>query len=98
MLYVFARPEAELPGEAAPRLGLVVSRQVGGAVERNRVKRRLRAAFDELRDAVAADRDYVLIARPGLAEVAEARPPEWLAAEVSDLFAQGCGAEEAGRR
>ncbi len=37
---------APLPDPAAPgRLGLAVSSRLGGAVERNRIKRRLRAAF-----------------------------------------------------
>src|SRR5579859_6581328 len=40
VLYVFPRGE-----EGGPRLGLSVSRKVGGAVERNRVKRVLRDAF-----------------------------------------------------
>ena len=65
VLYSFPREEGEGEG---PRLGLAVSRQLGGAVERNRLKRRLRAAFDELSADLSADTDYVLIARPGLAE------------------------------
>jgi ribonuclease P protein component len=47
-----------------PRFGFTVSKQVGGAVERNRIKRRLRAV---VRDVAAGharqDFDYVLIAR-----------------------------------
>jgi len=48
----------------APRFGFTVSKQVGGAVERNRIKRRLRAAVAQLQTSHAAPLfDYVLIAR-----------------------------------
>ncbi len=52
-------------GEAVgARFGFTVSKQVGGAVERNRIKRRLKAAVhDVLADRVRPDYDYVLIAR-----------------------------------
>jgi ribonuclease P protein component len=47
-----------------PRFGFTVSRKVGGAVERNRIKRRLRAAVrDVVREHARPDFDYVLIAR-----------------------------------
>ena len=68
-LYCFTRPDPDDDGE--PRLGLAVSRQVGGAVVRNRVKRRLRESFEAVRDELPEQRDYVLIVRPGLAEAAE---------------------------
>lgn len=46
------------------RFGFTVSKQVGGAVERNRIRRRLRAAVrDVLADQTRPDYDYVLIAR-----------------------------------
>lgn len=46
------------------RFGFTVSRQVGGAVERNRIKRRLKAAVRGLQTKHAKpDFDYVLIAR-----------------------------------
>lgn len=46
------------------RFGFTVSKKVGGAVERNRIKRRLRAAVAEVQaQAARADFDYVLIAR-----------------------------------
>jgi ribonuclease P protein component len=45
------------------RLGLSVSRKVGGAVQRNRWKRRIRAAFRLERDALPAGVDLVVIPR-----------------------------------
>ena len=83
VLYTFTREDGD---PDAPRLGLAVSRKVGGAVERNRVKRRLRAAFDDLAPSVPSGRDYVLVARPGLAEAAESRGFEWLRERVAELF------------
>ena len=52
-------------GEAeGARFGFTVSKQVGGAVERNRIRRRLKAAVrDVLADQTRPDYDYVLIAR-----------------------------------
>jgi ribonuclease P protein component len=63
-----ALPSAD-PG--GPRLGLSVSRRVGGAVERARVKRVLREAFWAEAPRLPAGSDYVVVARPdalGLAE------------------------------
>jgi ribonuclease P protein component len=52
--------------DAEPRLGFTASRKVGTAVERNRARRRLRAAAHEVMETHArAGRDYVLIARRG---------------------------------
>lgn len=51
--------------EGPSRLGVTVSRKVGGAVERNRVKRRLRAWFRTHRADFAAGTDFVVIARTG---------------------------------
>ena len=56
---------------AAPRLGLSVSRRVGGAVERSRVKRVLREAFWAEAERLPADSDYVVVARPDARELAE---------------------------
>jgi ribonuclease P protein component len=83
VLYSFAREEE---ADTEPRLGLAVGRQLGTAVERNRLKRRLRAAFDELRDQVPAGRDYVLIARPGLREAIESRGFPWLVERIAEVF------------
>jgi ribonuclease P protein component len=82
VLYAFPR-DGDRDG---PRLGLAVSRQLGNAVERNRLKRRLRAAFDELYDALPVGNDYVLIARPGLTEAIESRGFPWLCERVAEVF------------
>ena len=94
VLYSFPRPE-DPDGE--PRLGLAVSRKVGGAVVRNRVKRRLRAAFEELGQPLPAGHDFVLIVRPGFAEAAETQPPPWLADRVAEVFGLARGTEAGAR-
>jgi ribonuclease P protein component len=78
-------PREEDP-EGEPRLGLAVPRSVGGAVARNRVKRLLREAWRDLLPIVAPGNDYVLVARPGLAEPAQQRGKGWLTGEVADVL------------
>lgn len=79
----FARPEDD---GAEPRLGLAVPRSVGSAVDRNRLKRQLREVWREVLEEVPAGRDYVLVARPGLAEPAEARGHAWLVEQVREAI------------
>ncbi len=47
----------------APRFGFTVTKKLGSAVIRNRIKRRLKAAAGELVGEAHADLDYVLVAR-----------------------------------
>ncbi len=85
VLHWFPREE---DGDSPSRLGLAVPRSVGSAVVRNRVKRLLREAWRALLDEIPAGHDYVLVARPGLAEPASTRGPEWLATEIAEVLAK----------
>jgi ribonuclease P protein component len=67
VLYSFKRP-AEA-GAEGPRLGLSVSKKLGGAVVRNRVKRLLREAVQRNAGHLAEEYDLVLIARPQLLDL-----------------------------
>ncbi len=66
VLYTFPRGTDE-----PPRMGMSVSRKVGGAVERNRVKRLLREAFAAEAWRLPAGTDAVVIARPAAGGLAE---------------------------
>ncbi len=68
VLYRFDRgdgPDPEI------RLGVSVSRKLGDAVTRNRVKRVLKEAFWAEVDPEAAEHDFVLVARPPIGQVVE---------------------------
>jgi ribonuclease P protein component len=58
-----------------PRLGISVGRKVGGAVERNRMKRLLREAFWSAAAGLPEGHDFVLVARPDASELAERGEP-----------------------
>lgn len=45
------------------RIGLSVSKKVGNAVVRNRIKRYIRQAFLELKEEVNSNMNYIIIAR-----------------------------------
>jgi ribonuclease P protein component len=91
VLYSFPRPDT--PEEGA-RLGVSVSRKVGGAAERSTVKRALREAFWSLEPPPPADHDFVLVARPDVAGLVEREGTEGVAGALRELAAES-GREEA---
>ena len=80
VLYAFPRED-----EQGVRLGLTVPRKVGGAVERNRVKRLLREAFDREGTAIPANHDVVIKARPDVCDLAEREGLEGVSAALAEL-------------
>lgn len=68
VLYTFPRKDEE---REEVRLGVSVSRKVGGAVERNRVKRALREAFWALTEQLPPRHDFVIVARPDIKDLIE---------------------------
>jgi ribonuclease P protein component len=57
------------PGQEEFRIGLSVSKKVGNAVARNRIKRVIRQVFTELKQCIDSEKDFVIIARKPCAEM-----------------------------
>jgi ribonuclease P protein component len=81
VLYWFPRDD-----DGEPRLGIAVSKGSGTAVDRNRVKRRLRESWRGRLDRVPAGRDYVLIARPAMGETIASRDADWLGERLDEVL------------
>jgi ribonuclease P protein component len=98
VLYAFPRDAAaERPEEDGPRLGLSVSRRVGGAIDRTRVKRVLREAFWAEAERLPAGADYVVVARPEARELATREGMAGVRTALAELVdAMGGGRPEAG--
>lgn len=91
VLYAFPRESDDEDEEV--RLGVSVGRKVGGAVERNKVKRAMREAFWGLSDRLPAGHDFVLVGRAGIAELVDREGTPGLKASIATLLDEaGAGA------
>jgi ribonuclease P protein component len=83
VVYSFPRSEDD---EEGLRLGVSVGRKVGGAVERNRIKRALREAFWSLESELPEDHDFVLVARAEIVSLWDREGAEGLRASLREAL------------
>lgn len=77
----------------ANRLGLTVGTKLGGAVQRNRMRRRMKEAYRLVEDRLRPGYDVVMVARSGL----DKAPFELIKAEIVRLFYRLSAAQTPGK-
>jgi ribonuclease P protein component len=86
VLYTFPRKDED---REEVRLGVSVSRKVGGAVERNKVKRALREAFWGLADRLPPRHDFVIVARAEIKDLIGREGTAGVSANLEEALAGG---------
>ena len=87
VLYYFERPSAGTDGShEGPRVGFSVSKRVGVAVDRNRIKRVLREAFRLNAHSFGGNMDFVLIARTPIVDLLETEGFSAVEAKLVEVF------------
>ncbi len=93
VLYTFPNASGE-----SSRVGLSVSRKVGGAVQRNKVKRLLREAFARNQTRLPSGLDVVVVARPDALELADREGLAGLDSALAELLERACAGDGARQR